>query len=1129
MYAPDHRSLAVGLCLARVPRRHTAQRSPPNDTTEQNRQLAATAAPSGGVAECTNGLLLRWRRRVRIPRWAAAFLGLALLHVVADGLGRPLPSWQPYDTAAGVPLAGRGTTAGIATEATPYGGTMKLKFRIVRFERRGRYFQRRTQYDAKTDASYQPCRLLLVSGDIELNPGPAAEEDGARSNKLTVYHANTRSLKKQLSTLRAVAPALQQHDVVSFSETWMNNNIADSELEYSFSEHTWFRRDCDSLGGGVACAVRSSLQPLRLPDPVNSETLLIRLQRLAITVAVCYRPPGNITALDNIATAVSTIKPADSKLIVIGDFNLADIRWTATSRGAEADTRTANARTTRFLDSCDELGLRQWMADPTRGNNTLDLVFSRRLPATVHARDSLFDTDHRELVAEFVVPGNRTALVTRTTALDYKRADFPGLRRSLLLAPWSVLDGVDVDEAVERFYDILHAAIADHIPTVTLRRQLPPWFDREVRAALRRKEAAYRRLRRTPGPDSKADFSEKRRLFKTISTHRYYQYLRKLTDDFHSNSKRYWSFLKCVTKKTSISPVLCDANHRTVTDDRERATLLNEAFSAKFSDPHVNQLPHTPSYNLDNMSSLYVSEDLVRSALLSINPNKACGTDNVSARVIAECAQELVTPLTKICAVSVRSGVFPERWKQANIIPIFKKGDKKQANNYRSVSLLSLFGKTLERVVYDQLYRHVSPVLCAEQHGFIPRRSCVTNLATYLRHAWEAISDGYQTDTIYTDYSAAFQSVKHALIIHKLQKSFHLQGTALKWFVSYLSDRRQRVIVNGKTSDWKPVASGVPEGAILASLIFSMYINDLPQHIQSHCLMYADDVKIFRKIQSPSDGKLLQDDLASLERWSVRWGLKLNPQKCRSFSMTLRRAPVRTSYSIAMTTLEHVEEIRDLGVTLDTKLTFAAHISDVVKRANRSLGMLIRSFQAGRSSRSNFKTTALLAAYFANVRSILEYASVVWAGAADTHTARVDRVQHKFLMWLSHHSSPTSRTAPSLSYPDLSRHFKIPSLASRRIQHDLIFLKNILTTKLDCPFLLESFSLLVPARLTRSRHLLYEPRARVNTVQRGMFCRLPKHANCFLNSPETRADMYNDSLGSYRGHVVRYVARLHVF
>ena len=104
--------------------------------------------------------------------------------------------------------------------------------------------------------------------------------------------------------------------------------------------------------------------------------------------------------------------------------------------------------------------------------------------------------------------------------------------------------------------------------------------------------------------------------------------------------------------------------------------------------------------------------------------------------------------------------------------------------------------------------------------------------------------------------------------------------------------------MNGKTSDWKPVMAGVPEGSLLVPLLFALFINDLPLEIQSGCLMYADDVKIFRRVENPSDGQMLQDDLCRLTSWSDKWGLSLNPAKCKSFTMTLRRAPVRTHYFI---------------------------------------------------------------------------------------------------------------------------------------------------------------------------------------------------------------------------------------
>ena len=289
--------------------------------------------------------------------------------------------------------------------------------------------------------------------------------------------------------------------------------------------------------------------------------------------------------------------------------------------------------------------------------------------------------------------------------------------------------------------------------------------------------------------------------------------------------------------------------------------------------------------------------------------------------------------------------------------------------------------------------------------------------------------------------------------------------------------------MNGKTSDWKPVKSGVPEGSLLSPLLFALFTNDLPLEIQSSCLMYADDVKLFRRIETADDGQLLQDDLARLTSWSAKWRLSLNPAKCKSFTMTLRRAPVRTHYYINDTELEHVPEMRDLGVILDTKLTFAAHISHIVSRANRSLGLMIRSFQTG-SKRSKFRCAALLAAYFSNVRSILEYCGVIWAGAADSHTVRVDRVQHKFLIWLLTH---TSGQTSSLSYRDLLHHFHLPSLKARRVQHDLLFLRNVLQARYDSSLLLRSFSLHVPARSTRTPTLFTVPRARVNTVMCGYF------------------------------------------
>ena len=412
----------------------------------------------------------------------------------------------------------------------------------------------------------------------------------------------------------------------------------------------------------------------------------------------------------------------------------------------------------------------------------------------------------------------------------------------------------------------------------------------------------------------------------------------------------------------------------------------------------------------------------------------------------------------------------------------------------------------------------MNPVLSPVQHGFVSGRSCATNLATLLSTSWDSIASGDQTDCIYTDFSAAFQSVNHSLLIHKLQNSFNVSETALSWFTSYLENRRQRVIVNGRCSEWCRVTSGTPEGGLISPLLFALHINDLPSEVSSRCLMFADDVKIYRRITCAADADLLQADLQKLCRWSETWKLSLNPAKCKSFRMTLKTKPILTTYYAKNTALEHVNSIRDLGVTLDTKLTFGPHIQSIVMKANRALGGLIRSFQMA-APRGHLNTSAVLTSYFANVRSVLEFCSVIWGGAAAVHTDRVDRVQHRFLTWLNAHSRSRS---PSMSYATLLKHFKTCSLASRRTQHDILFVRNVLTGKIRSSFLLSAFSLSTPIRSTRQQVLLYVPYARVSTVKGGLYVRLPKVVNSFLRQ-RSQADIFHDSYVTFRSSVIAYV------
>ena len=267
------------------------------------------------------------------------------------------------------------------------------------------------------------------------------------------------------------------------------------------------------------------------------------------------------------------------------------------------------------------------------------------------------------------------------------------------MLPRCLFDGMEADVAVDLFYDMLWSAITDHIPTVYIKRKFPPWFDRDLRCALREKEAAFRQMKRSRDDESVENFRSKRRMFKILSDAKYNEYLVGLTEDFKTDPKRFWSFLKCLKGVKKGLSVLKDGN-ADITDDTEKANVMNRAFSAKFTDPHVAEFPTAPVFDVPNLTTIDCDANTVRTVLESIPVNKACGPDGISARIIYECREELVLPLTKLCSLSFPQGTFPARFKQANIVPIFKKGDVKDPKNYRAVSLIPLFGKVLEKVAY---------------------------------------------------------------------------------------------------------------------------------------------------------------------------------------------------------------------------------------------------------------------------------------------------------------------------------------------------------------------------------------------------------------------------------------------
>ena len=354
---------------------------------------------------------------------------------------------------------------------------------------------------------------------------------------------------------------------------------------------------------------------------------------------------------------------------------------------------------------------------------------------------------------------------------------------------------------------------------------------------------------------------------------------------------------------------------------------------------------------------------------------------------------------------------------------------------------------------------------------------------------------GGQADVIVMDFSKAFDKVDHQRLLLKLHR-LGINTGVITWIQSFFSGRSQRVVLNGETSDACPVLSGVPQRSVLGPCLFIIYINDMPENMQSNIRLFADDTIMYLTINNQSDCQDLQRDVSKLEIWEREWLMAFNPEKCEVIRITKAQDQVIFDYQLHGITLQTTKNAKYLGLNISDDLTWSRHINQTAAKGNNTLKFIKRNIQ---THNSKIKETA----YKTYVRPLLEYSSSVWDPWQKRYIKSLEMVQHRAVRYIFNDYGTTSSVTAMLNK------LSLPTLENRRKISSLVMFYKINTG-------LVRISL--PPYITPSlRNRFTIPFSRINAQKYSFF---PRTARLWNNLPHDLVS--SPDLESFRAGLARH-------
>ena len=731
---------------------------------------------------------------------------------------------------------------------------------------------------------------------------------------------------------------------------------------------------------------------------------------------VIYRSPNSNSA--NNEKLLEVLRGVKNPAVVVGDFNYPHANW---------GTLTGCAESRNLIDTSLDMFWSQYVDFPThQSGNILDLVFAEEgMINEVKDEGPLATSDHSMLMIEtsFILKVH----IGNTPRFNHRKADFKKLCAMFREVRWhDEFENEDVNGCWNKFKEKYYDVVQCCSPLRNSRQNKnngPPWMTKNLLNLLKQKRKQWRVYKSNNTPDSLNKFKNLRQKLKKQILKSKLSYEKEIAKNSKANPKAFYSYIGGKrSNRTGVGP-LQDNDGKIITDDGLQAQMLNNYYASVFEE-ELAETPHCNQWDGPTLQTVVVTDKIVKEKLKNLKRFSAPGPDGIENVVLVEACEELATPLTIIFKKSLQSSVVPLDWRVANVTPVHKGGNKKLVKNYRPISLTSTISKILESIIKTNVMSHLlsNNLIINSQHGFMAKKSCLTNLLHCMEAVTKILDEGDSVDVLYLDFAKAIDKVQHRRLIAKM-KALGINGSLLSWIEAWLSGRKQSVVLNGKQSDVINVCCSVPQGSVLGPILFIIFINDIDTCIIlliALILKFADDTKVIKRIKNSEDRQQLQSIIDNLSAWAEKWQMYFNVDKCKI--LHIGRQNPRFSYFMSGSQLQATDSEKDLGIMIEETAKSGLQCATAAKKGNQVLGMLLRSIQC------RDKDT-LIQLYKVFVRPQLEYAQCAWSPYLVKDIEVLEKVQKRLVRQIRNVSG---------TYEEKLSKLGLTTLHDRRIRGDLI-------------------------------------------------------------------------------------------